>query len=159
MPATTSQESCDSLRITSPETMNGINSREIPYSSVFPAIDGKRKIEEILKKFVEECTIRGIEVVDDELKELETYLDFLSCHITTDNGYGVPCMLLWSEWAKFCTNQTRKYPGFIYEQEFRYLILGQFNLRSREDTASGPLYPGVQFVADKKRMMDRAAYQ
>jgi hypothetical protein len=159
MPAITSQESCDSLRITSPETMNGINSREIPYSNAFPTIDGKKQNEGILKKFVEECTIRGIEVIDEELKELDTYLDFLSCHITTDNGYGVPCMLLWSEWAKFCTNHTQKYPGFIYEQELRYLILEQFNLSSRKDIASGPLYPGVQFVADKKRMMERAAHQ
>jgi hypothetical protein len=139
--------------------MNGINSGEIPYSNAFPAIDGKRKNEEILEKFVEECTIRGIEVVDEELKELDTYLNFLSHHITTGNGSGVPCMLLWSEWAKFCTNHTRKYPGFIYEQEFRYLILEQFNLSSREDIASGSLYPGVQFVADKKRIMERAVHQ
>lgn len=159
MPATKSPEVCDSLRITSPVTMNGIISKEIPYSNAFPTVDGRSKNEEILKKFVEECTIRGIEVVDDELKELDTYLNFLSHHITTGNGFGVPCMLLWSEWAKFCTNHTRKYPGFIYEQEFRYLILEQFNLHSREDVASGALYPGVQFVADKKRMMDRATHQ
>jgi hypothetical protein len=157
MPATKSQEVCDSLRITSPNTMNSI-SKEMPYSSAFPEVDGKRKNDEILKKFVEECTIQGIEVIDEELKELDTYLNFLSHHITTGNGYGVPCMLLWSEWTKFCTNQTQKYPGFIYEQEFRYLILQQFNLRSRDDTTSGALYPGVQFVSDKKQMMERAEH-
>jgi hypothetical protein len=155
MPATKSPEVCDSLCITSPDTMNGIISQEIPFSNAFATVDGKGKNDEILKKFVEECTNRGIEVVDEELMELDTYLNFLSHHITTGNETAVPCMLLWSEWAKFCTNQTQKYPGFIYEQEFRYLILRQFNLRSREDIASGPLYPGVQFVADKKRMMER----
>ncbi len=112
MPATKSPEVCDSLRITSPDTMNGIISKEIPYSNAFPTVDGRRKNEEILKKFVEECTIRGIEVVDDELKELDTYLNFLSHHITTGNGFGVPCMLALVRMGKILHKSHPEISGF-----------------------------------------------
>jgi hypothetical protein len=150
MPATKSQEVCDSLHITSPNTMKSSIPKEMPYNNAFSSGDEKRENDEILKKFVEECNNKGIPVIEEELKELNTYLDFLSHHITTGKDHGVPCMLLWSEWTKFCTRQTQKFPGFIYEEEFRYLILKQFNLRFRDDTYSGAVYPGLQFVSDKE---------
>ena len=98
-------------------------------------------------------------MVEEELNELAAYLDFLSRHVTSaGTGVGVPCMLLWSEWTKFCKRQTQKYPGFIHEKEFRYLILQQCKLHSCDDTSSGIIYPGLEFVSDNTRMTGPAAH-
>ncbi len=159
MPATNSLLSCESVSITRPNTMNSRNSKKSPYYNPSPFGDGKRKNDTILKKFVEECNNLGILIIDEELNELDTYLNFLSRHVIAGEGYGVPCMLLWSEWAKFCMHQTQKFPGFIHENEFRYLILQQFHLRIRENTSSGAVYSGLRFVSDKtKRKIQNTAH-
>jgi hypothetical protein len=97
-------------------------------------------------------------IIEEELSELEAYLNFLSRHVTAGRGCSVSCMMLWSEWAKFCKNQTRNYPRLILEKEFRFLIVHQFKLYSRENISAGVIYPGLQFVSDKKRMVESAAH-
>ncbi len=160
MPATNSLLSCESVSVTCPNTMNSRNSKKRPYYNPSPSGDGKRKNDTILQKFVEECNNKGILVIAEELNELDSYLNFISDHVVTGEGYDVPCMLLWSEWAKFYIRQTQKCPVFIHENEFRYLILQQFNLRLTEDISSGAVYSGLQFVSDKtKRRIQNTAYK
>jgi hypothetical protein len=108
----------------------------------------------VMKKFVEECQNRELPVIEEELGELDAYLDFLSRHVATVEDYGVPCMLLWSEWVKFFVRQTQKFPGLIYENEFRYLVIHQFKLQPGKGPASGLMYQGLKFVPDKNLLKD-----
>jgi hypothetical protein len=108
----------------------------------------------VMKKFVEECRNRELPVIEEELGELDAYLDFLSRHVATVEDYGVSCMLLWSEWVKFCVQQTQKFPGLIYENEFRYMVTHQFKLQPGKGPSSGLMYQGLKFVPDKNLLTD-----
>ena len=154
MSATNHQGGYKSLSACSLETLNGSISKKAPDADIFAQGYGKKKNDTLMEKFAEECNIHGLTIVEEELNELGIYLDFLSRHVTTGKGCSVSCMMLWSEWVKFCKSQTRNYPGFILEKEFRYLVLNQFKLRP--DTSSGVTYPGLQFVSDKKRIIESA---
>jgi len=159
MSATTTPKGQEPLCITSSATMISSISKRTHCNDLFSPLYGTDKNRRILKKFVEECNNRGILVVETELKELAAYLDFLSRHVSfAGTGVGVPCMLLWSEWTKFCKRQTQKYPGFIHEKEFRYLILRQCKLHSWDETSSRIIYPGLEFVSDKSRLTAPAAH-
>jgi hypothetical protein len=159
MPAMKSLQVCESLSVTRLNTVNSSSSKKKPCYRPSSSAGGMGKNKIILKKFVEECNNLGIQVIDEELKELDTYLNFLSRHVITGEGCRVPCMLLWSEWAKFCMRQTQKFPAFIHENEFRYLILQQFNLSLRQDSSAGVIYSGLEFVSDKtKRMIENTAH-
>jgi hypothetical protein len=133
------------------------NAGEKEISHNYTPLTGSRSVagESVMKTFIDECQNHEIPVIEEELNELDIYLEFLSSHVTTGEGYSVPCMLLWSEWAKFYISQMQQYPEFILEKEFRYLILNQFKLPSG-DIDSGVIYPGLQYVADKKRVYDNS---
>jgi hypothetical protein len=150
---------CREVRKSSEGTNQGIpgnsGAGEISHNSTLLTGGAKVADDSIMKRFIDECQNHEIPVIDEELSELDIYLDFLSRHVTTGEGYSVPCMLLWSEWAKFYISQTQQYPEFILESEFRYLILNQFKLPSG-DTSSGVIYRGLQYVADKKQLHDNS---
>jgi hypothetical protein len=116
--------------------------------------DGEITRGTVMKKFVEECQNRELPVIEEELSELDAYLDFLSRHVTTVEDYGVSCMLLWSEWVKFCVRQTQKFPGLIFEKEFRYLVIHQFKLQPGKGPSHGLIYPGLTFVPDRNPLKD-----
>jgi hypothetical protein len=138
--------------------MNGSISNKTTGTNNFAPRYGNRKRDALLEKFAEECNSNNIMIIEEELSELEAYLNFLSRHVTAGKGCSVSCMMLWSEWAKFCKSQTRNYPRLILEKEFRFLILHQFNLHTGENISSGVIYPGLQFVSNKKRMVENAAH-
>ncbi len=158
MSATNHQGGYKSLSACSPETMNGSISKKVPDTHIFAPGYGKRKSDTLMEKFTEECSSCGLTIFDEELSELGAYLDFLSSHVTTGKGCSVSCMMLWSEWAKFCKSQTRNYPVFLLEKEFRYLILNQFKFHHVEDTSAGILYMGLRFVSDKKRYIESSVH-
>ena len=99
--------------------MNGNISKKVPDPQIFASGYGKRKSDTLMEKFTEECSSCGLTIFDEEVSELGAYLDFLTRHVTTGKGCSVSCMMLWSEWAKFCKSQTRNYPVFLLEKEFR----------------------------------------
>lgn len=152
-----SREVCDSSSGTRQGMPGNSGAKEISHTNTPLAGGGKVAGDIIMKKFIDECQNHEIPVIDEELNELDSYLDFLSRHVTTGEGYSVPCMLLWSEWAKFYISQVQQYPEFILEKEFRYLILNQFKLPSG-DTSSGVIYPGLQYVPDKKQLYDNSIH-
>ena len=158
MSATNHQGGYKSLSARSPETINGNISKKVPDTRIFAPGYGKRKSDALMEKFTEECSRYGLTIFDEELSELEVYLDFLSRHVTTGKGCSVSCMMLWTEWAKFCKSQIRNYPVFLLEKEFSYLILNQFKLHPVKATSSGILYMGLQFVSDKKRYIESSVH-
>jgi hypothetical protein len=92
------------------------------------------------------CTILGIKVSHDELNELKTFQEFLSKHIKPNAICDVQCMLLWAEWVRFYKKQTKKIPDVILENEFRSLVMDQFDLSISEDGFRGYIYPGIKYV-------------
>jgi hypothetical protein len=100
------------------------------------------KDEDLEKNYYE----LGIDVNPEELVELKTFHEFLSQHIKPNAICDVQCMLLWAEWVRFYRKQTRKIPDLILENEFRDLIINQFNLSVAEDGFRGFIYPGIKYV-------------
>jgi hypothetical protein len=155
MPGTRSRETCESSVATGQDMMRGPGSGEFASGTYLPGY-GETTNGTIMKTFVKECQDRELPVIEEELGELDAFLDFLTRHVTTVEDYGVSCMLLWSEWVKFCIRRTQNYPGLIYEQEFRYLIVHQFKLQPGKGSSPGLMYPGLKFVPDKNLLEDNS---
>jgi hypothetical protein len=102
----------------------------------------------VLTQFYEKFNDPGVMGNPDEREELGIFQRFISSHVKTNKIRDVPCMLLWAEWVRFSLKQTRKFPQFILETEFRDLIINRFRFDVMEDEYGGLIYPGIQFVSE-----------
>jgi len=82
------------------------------------------------------------EMIPDELDLLH---NFIQRHLRPLANADVQCMLLWTEWVRFCVRKTRKFPRLILEQEFNYLVTGLFSTRIALDEHRGRIYPGLRY--------------
>ncbi len=78
--------------------------------------------------------------------ELDTLQDFLSEHLKVIANADVQCMLIWTEWVRFCFRRTKKFPRLILEQEFTDIVTGLFGTTICLDDCRGRVYPGLRFV-------------
>ena len=103
----------------------------------------------LLDHFSARCTAMGIEVRPDELRELGMFTAFVSSRVKAGDGRGVPCMSLWAEWVRYSLKHMNSFPGLIYENEFKNLIVNRFDCAIADVENCGPVYSGIEFIPER----------
>jgi hypothetical protein len=103
----------------------------------------------MLDHFSARCAALGVEVRPDELRELGMFSSFIASRIKPSDGRGVSCMSLWAEWVRYFLKHMNSFPGLIYENEFKNLILNRFDCAISVLENSGPVYSGIEFVPER----------
>ena len=100
----------------------------------------------MLDRFGEQARLTGITLGSGEANEFRVFDEFLRRHVQPNRICDVQCMLLWSEWVRTFSRQTRAFPSLIRESEFRSVIMEMFGVNISNDSIRGSVYPGIRFV-------------
>jgi hypothetical protein len=104
----------------------------------------------MLSRLSEKCADMGLEVSPGELRELGVFTTFISSRVKPNAGAGVSCMSLWAEWVRFFLKHVNTFPNLIYEEEFRNLVVNQFDCDIAEMENCGRVYSGIEFIPERK---------
>jgi hypothetical protein len=97
----------------------------------------------------EKCAAIGLEVRPAELRELGVFATFISSRVKPNAGTGVSCMSLWAEWVRFSLKHANSFPNLIYEEEFRNLVVNQFECDIAQIENCGKVYSGIEFIPER----------
>ena len=78
--------------------------------------------------------------------EVDAFREFILGHVKRNSIRSVQCMLLWSEWVRFCRKKLQDNPRVILENRFRDLMTVKFGLRITAEDIRGPVYEGIKFI-------------
>ena len=100
----------------------------------------------VITPFEGRAGIRGAALTSDDLHELVLLDEFFANHVRRDGLRDVQCMLLWSEWVRIFQRQTRMFPRFVLEKEFRENVMNRLGVDIAHDEMRGAVFPGLRFV-------------